>query len=398
MIRDLSVQCEGEETDLAPFAVKNSESAGRRWPEVSHPFRTDFQRDRDRVLHSRAFRRLEYKTQVFLSGSGDHLRTRLTHTIEVAAIARTIARSLRLNEDLAETISLAHDIGHTPFGHAGERALQKIMAEYGGFDHNLQALRIVDCLEIKYPHYDGLNLSWEVRAGLIKHREETPELDGKKLPPHPSLEAQVADLADDLTYYGHDADDGLDSGLITVEMLEELELWRLASEKARAAGLVEKDERYAAYTIRCLIDMMVGNAIRYSNDLLVAAAPDSSSAARNCKSKLISFSPDFEPLTLELRNFLYHNLYFHPEINKLNEGSLEKMTLLFDTYRTNPELLGKKAQARIAVDGLPRAIADYIAGMTDVFAFKEYDRFAGEKHGDSFGRRFPPAGGNGTKS
>ena len=144
--------------------------------------------------------------------------------------------------------------------------------------------------------------------------------------------------------------------------------------------------------------MMVGNAIRYSNDLLVAAAPDSSSAARNCKSKLISFSPDFEPLTLELRNFLYHNLYFHPEINKLNEGSLEKMTLLFDTYRTNPELLGKKAQARIAVDGLPRAIADYIAGMTDVFAFKEYDRFAGEKHGDSFGRRFPPAGGNGTKS
>lgn len=375
MIRDLSAQNTGEEADLARFAVKNHESAGRRHPEQQHPFRTDFQRDRDRILHSRAFRRLEYKTQVFLSGSGDHLRTRLTHTIEVAAIARTIARALRLNEDLAETISLAHDIGHTPFGHAGERALHRIMRDQGGFDHNLQALRIIDELEIKYPDYDGLNLSWEVRAGLLKHREQVIHLDEKELPPHPSLEAQVADLADDLTYYGHDTDDGLDSGLITIEMLESIPLWCMAAEKAAAAGLREKDERYAAYTVRCLIDMMVGNAIRYSNELLERYAPKSSAEARALPCKLIAFSPDFEPLTLQLREFLYHNLYFHPDIAILNEESLEKMQFLFEVFRNDPELLGRKARQRLEQDPLPRVIADYIAGMTDTFALKEYKRY-----------------------
>lgn len=375
MIRDLSAQNTGEEADLARFAVKNHESAGRRHPEQQHPFRTDFQRDRDRILHSRAFRRLEYKTQVFLSGSGDHLRTRLTHTIEVAAIARTIARALRLNEDLAETISLAHDIGHTPFGHAGERALHRIMRDQGGFDHNLQALRIIDELEIKYPDYDGLNLSWEVRAGLLKHREQVIHLDEKELPPHPSLEAQVADLADDLTYYGHDTDDGLDSGLITIEMLESIPLWCMAAEKAAAAGLREKDERYAAYTVRCLIDMMVGNTIRYSNELLERYAPKSSAEARALPCKLIAFSPDFEPLTLQLREFLYHNLYFHPDIAILNEESLEKMQFLFEVFRNDPELLGRKARQRLEQDPLPRVIADYIAGMTDTFALKEYKRY-----------------------
>lgn len=377
MIRDLSAQNTGEEADLARFAVKNHESAGRRHPETPHPFRTDFQRDRDRILHSRAFRRLEYKTQVFLSGSGDHLRTRLTHTIEVAAIARTIARALRLNEDLAETISLAHDIGHTPFGHAGERALHRIMQDQGGFDHNLQALRIIDELEIKYPDYDGLNLSWEVRAGLLKHREQAIRLDGKLLPPHPSLEAQVADLADDLTYYGHDTDDGLDSGLITIEMLETIPIWEMAAEKARKAGLDKKDERYAAYSVRCLIDMMVGNAIRYSNDLLERYAPESSAAARALPCKLIAFSPDFEPLTLQLREFLYHNLYFHPDIAVLNSESLEKMQFLFDVFMNDPRLLGKKARQRRSREPLPRVVADYIAGMTDFFALKEYKRLHG---------------------
>lgn len=361
---------------LAPYAVPDSGDAGRVHPEIPHPFRTDFQRDRDRILHSRAFRRLEYKTQVFLSGSGDHLRTRLTHTIEVAAISRTIARALHLNEDLAETISLAHDLGHTPFGHAGERALQKIMQPCGGFDHNLQALRIIDFLEIKYPDYDGLNLSFEVRSGLIKHRENNPELDGKKLPPQPSLEAQTADLADDLTYYGHDTDDGLESGLITIEMLEELAIWRLASSKTKAAGLKPGEERYASYTIRNLIDMMVGDAIRYSRKLIEQAAPETSAQARAMKTKLIAFSPEFEKLTLELREFLYHNLYFHPELNKLNGSSLEKMTLLFNTFIQHPEYLGNTAKSRLQKDGLERTVADYIAGMTDVFAFREYDRFA----------------------
>ncbi len=377
MIRDFSVQCSGEETDLAPFAVHNSESAGRRYAEKSHPFRTEFQRDRDRVLHSRAFRRLEYKTQVFLSGSGDHLRTRLTHTIEVAAIARTIARALRLNEDLAETISLAHDIGHTPFGHAGERALHKIMKSHGGFDHNLQALRIIDELEIKYPDYDGLNLSWEIRAGLLKHRKEAIWLDGKPLPPNPSLEAQIADLADDLTYYGHDTDDGLDSGLITIEMLETIPLWNMAAAKAREAGLKEKDERYTSYSVRCLIDMMVGNAIRYSNKQLEKYAPASSADARQLPCKMISFSPDFEPLTLQLREFLYHNLYFHPELSVLNDESLQKMQFLFDVFMNDPKQLGKKALNRRKQDSIYRIIADYIAGMTDTFALSEYKRYHG---------------------
>lgn len=376
MIRHLHDQHRSEDSDLASYATHNVCSKGRRYQEQPHPFRTDFQRDRDRVLHSHAFRRLEYKTQVFLNGTGDHLRTRLTHTIEVAAIARTIARSLRLNEDLAETISLAHDLGHTPFGHAGERALHKIMTHYGGFDHNLQALRVVDLLEIKYPEYDGINLTWEVRSGLVKHRGEghTEFLDGEKLSPQQSLEAQVADLADDLTYYGHDVDDGLDSGLITEDMLEELEIWKMASEFAVQKGLKKGNERFAAYSIRCLIDSMVGNAIRSSHDNIKSYAPKTIDDVQNAPFKLIAFSPDFEKMTLALKDFLYHNLYFHPELKKLNDLSLNRMDLLFHAYIEKPGLMGETARARIAADGLPRAAADYIAGMTDNFAQKEFDR------------------------
>ena len=243
-----------ERLTFAPWATFSDASRGRVRPEPQDPIRPMFQRDRDRVLHCKAFRRLKQKTQVFLSPEGDLYRTRLTHTLEVSQIARTIARALRLNEDLAETISLAHDIGHTPFGHAGERALNSLMKGHGGFDHNLQALRLIDDLEIKYPDFDGLNLSWEIRAGLLKHREEPIWLDGHLLPAHPSLEAQVADLADDLTYYGHDTDDGLDSGLITIEMLETIPLWNMAAEKAHDAGLHEKDERYASFAIRVLLE------------------------------------------------------------------------------------------------------------------------------------------------
>lgn len=379
MIRDLRVQCRDENTDLAPFAVKNSESQGRVYPEEQHPFRTDFQRDRDRILHSKAFRRLEHKTQVFLSGSGDHMRTRLTHTIEVAAISRTMARSLYLNEDLAETISLAHDLGHTPFGHAGERALNRIMASHGGFDHNLQALRIVDHLEIKYPAYDGINLTWEVRAGLVKHRiaGET-KLDGKNLPPHQSLEAQIADLADDLTYYGHDLDDGFDSGLISSDMLKGMAIWERAVERVKESGLAEEGaERFESYAIRCLIDNMVRDAICYSDKLLSERKPASSTAVRELDRKLISFSPEYEKETLELRDFLYKNLYFHPKLERLNGMSLSRMSALFEAYTRNPEEMGKSAFKRIGTDGLYRAAADYIAGMTDVFAQKEFTRICG---------------------
>ena len=230
-----------ERRSLSSRACLADSSQGRRRQEEPCALRTCFQRDVDRIVYSKAFRRLKHKTQVFLEPEGDHYRTRMTHTLEVTRIARTIARSLNLNEDLTETISLAHDLGHTPFGHAGERALHRIMFDYGGFDHNLQALRIVDELEVKYPEYDGINLTWEVRSGLIKHRIDhdgkRAELDGEILPLMPALEAQVADVADDLTYYGHDVDDGLDSGLITPDMLEEVELWRRVSEKTCAYGL-----------------------------------------------------------------------------------------------------------------------------------------------------------------
>lgn len=360
----------------APYATADTSSGKRKFPEISHAFRTDFQRDRDRILHSKAFRRLEYKTQVFLNGTGDHYRTRLTHTIEVAAIARTIARALFLNEDLTECIALAHDLGHTPFGHSGERALQKIMADFGGFDHNLQALRIVDLLEVKYPDHNGLNLTWETRSGLVKHRKNLDgsfvSLDGEQLSPFPSPESQIADVADDLTYYGHDVDDGLDSGLITLEMLEELPIWNLCAEKARESGIREKNDRYCSYTVRCLIDAMVGDVIRTSRKLL------SDIRTREeifyAKSPVIAFSDEFKKMTDDLREFLFHNLYFHKELAKLNDLSYEQMETFFRIFIKKPALMGEYAVSRIASEGLERTAADFIAGMTDTFAMSEFKR------------------------
>ncbi len=378
MVRELNDQYLLENTDLMPYAAHNRDSRGRRIPEPDHPFRTAFQRDRDRILHSRAFRRLEYKTQVFLNDAGDHYRTRLTHTIEVAAIARTIARSLRLNEDLTETISLAHDLGHTPFGHAGERALDKIMTPYGGFDHNRQALKVVDELEIKYPDYDGLNLTWEVRTGLVKHRRNQDGspilLDGEELPPQPGLEAQIADVADDLTYYGHDVDDGLDSGLLTPDMLEQVELWHLAKSEAAKKGLPAGGERFAAYTVRCLIDLMVRDVILTSAAAIGQAAPEKAESVYYLPDKLIRFSPEFQKMTDDLRTFLFHNLYFNPVLKKLNEMSYRNMRKLFRFYVANPLEMGENARRRIARIGVEQAAADYIAGMTDRFAAREYQR------------------------
>ena len=380
MIRELDDQYRLESSDLMPYAVHNKDSRGRRLPEPDHPFRTGFQRDRDRILHSRAFRRLEYKTQVFLNNAGDHYRTRLTHTIEVAAVARTIARSLRLNEDLTEAISLAHDLGHTPFGHAGERALDKIMSPYGGFDHNMQALKVVDELEIKYPGYDGLNLTWEVRTGLIKHRRNADGspvmLDGEVLPRNPWLEAQIADVADDLTYYGHDVDDGIDSGLLTPDMLSGVELWEMASVSARHPGLPPDGERFTAFTVRCLIDLMVRDVIRTSAAAIGQACLKRAEDVFELPDKLISFSPEYRRKTDQLRDFLYHNLYFNPGLGKLNEMSYRNMRRLFRCYVENPLEMGETARRRIAKVGLERSAADYIAGMTDRFAAREYQRIA----------------------
>ena len=374
MIRKLSDQYRYEDSDLAPYAIHNMATRGRNFQETTHPFRTDFQRDRDRILHSRSFRRLEYKTQVFLNGTGDHLRTRLTHTIEVAAISKTIARALYLNEDLAETIALAHDLGHTPFGHSGERALNEMMKNHGGFDHNLQALRVVDLLEQKYPEFNGLNLTWEVRTGLMKHRNRLTKLDDVKLPIHASLESQVADVADDLTYYGHDVDDGLDSGLINENMLNENEIWRLALEKAHERSSKGGKERRMAFTVRCLIDMMVGNVIINTDNTLGKNKIMNPEDAQKHADKVVSFEPIFEKMTLKLRDFLYHNVYFHPDVTNVNDSAVEKMKKLFTTYVKNPALMGRFAKTRIEKDGLHRAVADYIAGMTDRFAHLEFER------------------------
>ncbi len=369
---------ERENAMLAPYAFR-ADGAGteRRNPEPKHPFRTEFQRDRDRVLHSKAFRRLEYKTQVFLNGSGDHLRNRLTHTIEVAAIARTIAQALGLNEDLTEAVALAHDLGHTPFGHSGERTMAVLMADYGGFDHNLQALRVIDHLEIKYPEYDGINLTIAAREALIKHRMPgMSALDGRLLPPKPCLEAQVADLADDLTYYGHDVDDGLDSGILKPEMLDGLEIWQRANAQAEKYSYlyIPGENRQAAYTVRCLIDMMVGDAIRHSAELLNEYAPESPEAVMQLPKTLISFSPEFQKLTDQLKKFLYQNLYFAPELTKLNDLSQQQLSYLFEHYCSHPEAMLPSAQARIGTDGLHRAVCDEIAGMTDNYAVNEYLR------------------------
>ena len=364
--RTQQILCGFEDKTLAPYAVHADALHGRRYPEPPHPYRTEFQRDRDRILHSQAFRRLEYKTQVFLSTTGDHLRNRLTHTIEVAGIARTIARSLGLNEDLTEAIALAHDLGHTPFGHAGERTLHSLMEGHGGFDHNLQAIRVVDLL----------NLTWETRAGLIKHRSPLHPilLDDKELAPAPCLEAQAADLADDLTYYGHDVDDGLDAGIITEDMLNEIAIWRLAAEETKSLGLKRGDKKFVTYTVRALINRMVGDAIETSAKLIEASGVKAPGDAPAKGLTLIAWSQEFQMLTTELRSFLYENLYFSQELKKLNQLSKERMSFLFETFVNHPELAGSQIRRRMEIDGIHRAVTDYIAGMTDVFAICEYHR------------------------
>ncbi len=375
MIRSLKEQYIFENQNLAPYAIRNTGRSDRRHPEEPHPFRTDFQRDRDRILHSRSFRRLEYKSQVFLNGTGDHLRTRLTHTIEVAAIARTIARTFMLNEDLTETIALAHDLGHTPFGHPGEHVMNQIMAGDGGFDHNEQSLRMVDILERKYPEYEGLNLTWEVRAGLVKRRNPAKALlDGEKLSPQPSLESQVADISDDITYYGHDVDDGLDSGLLSEKMLDSLEIWNLAAERAAKNGL-RKGEKFRAYAVRCLIDMMVKNVVERSEARIGEMKIEKPLDAQKAESRTISFDDHFARMTSELRKFLYDNLYHHKEVAQVNTNAAAKIRDLFEVYCKTPRKMGSFANSRIEKDGLRRAVADYIAGMTDRFAIIEHRKF-----------------------
>lgn len=380
MIRTRQELEQREQDTLAPYAQHSAGSAGREYAEPQHPYRTAYERDRARIIHSRAFRRLEYKTQVFLSGTGDHLRTRLTHTMEVASISRTIARALALNEDLAEAIALAHDLGHAPFGHSGERTLDELMRGEGGFEHNLQSLRIVERIEQKYPRFPGLNLSWEVREGLKKHQKfYDPPPNSSAVEKHtcPSLEAQIANLADEITYYSHDLDDGLDFHLITGEQLAELEIWHEPEQEVRHHFPHLVGREMSSYVIRCIIDRQVQDVISTSSALIDAAAPASVEDVRHHPTPLIQYSESLLRANRRLRRFLYQNLYFHPSVAQVNDRACEMLARVFQRYLEEPALLGEATARRVETEGLHRAVCDYLSGMTDRYLLEEHDRLFG---------------------
>jgi len=374
-----------ERQTLAPYAQFSGDSRGRAHPEPPPLWRTEYQRDRDRVIHSRAFRRLEYKTQVFLNGSGDHLRTRLTHTIEVAAIARNIASALRLNTDLAETIALAHDLGHSPFGHKGESVLARLMRGHGGFEHNRQSLRIVEVIEQKYPDFPGLNLSWEVREGLAKHFTAYDHPGRRKGfdAKNSSLEAQIANLADEITYYSHDLDDGLDSGLLSeTDLAKKVRLWKQAAARVKREHGKLPDECRRYFTIRTLIDLQIRDVVATSEKLIARSGVTTADEVRLQARPLVRHSPASRTLNLELRKYLYHNLYFNPVVHEPNQRAVQMMARLFKYFLEHPKEISQGARRRIGDSGFHRAVCDYIASMTDRYVMVEYERIFGETAGN----------------
>ncbi len=355
---------------LAPFAQKSSETRGRTFLQRPHAYRTEFQRDRARIIHARAFRRLEYKTQVFLNGTGDHLRTRLTHTIEVASISRTIARALSLNEDLAEAIALAHDLGHPPFGHSGEEMLAECMQGHGGFEHNEQNLRVVDLLENPYPNFPGLNLTFEVREGLQKHR---------KLETCATLEAQIANLADEITYYSHDLDDAVDFEILNAEQLEEATVWRQSHAAVRELFPEVREPELHKLIINHIIDAQVRDVINASAQAIADAKVESPEEVRAQEHPLIRYGEDLRRANQELRRFLYQNVYYHPRVAEVNQRACEMLRVVFEAYVRAPDLLGEQATKRIESEGLYRTICDYLAGMTDRYLIEEHARLAADR-------------------
>jgi len=367
---------EAEELErLAPYAARSAESRGRVVAEPEAAFRTVYQRDRDRIVHSAAFRRLEYKTQVFIYHEGDHYRNRLTHTLEGSQIARTIARVLRLNEELSEAVILAHDLGHTPFGHAGERVLAELMREDGGFEHNRQSLRIVDLLEERYPEFRGLNLSYETREGILKHGSDWPHpVPVPEVGAQPGLEAQVADYSDEIAYTVHDLDDGLRSGLLNQADLKRVRLWNEAHQRVLDELGAAPPRVLRAQTIRALVDRLVTELVEYSASSIDASGVGSIEEVRRTRERIIGFAPEFDEIRLELKRFLYEQLYEHPRVAEANDRAAEAIRDLFAIYRATPDLLPAHVRARIELDGEARVVADYVAGMTDRFALEERER------------------------
>jgi len=373
------------EAHLAPYAARSAASRGRRFLEPAPASRSEFQRDRDRIIHSTAFRRLEYKTQVFVNHEGDLFRTRLTHSIEVAQIARSIARNLRLNEDLVEAISLAHDLGHTPFGHAGQEALNACMKDYGGFEHNLQSLRVVDELEEHYGAFDGLNLMFETREGILKHCSPTNALGlgdiGQRFidKKQPTLEAQLANLADEIAYNNHDIDDGLRSGLITTVQLGEVDFYARHRKEVEASYPGISGRRAIHETIRRMINALIVDLIQASQLRIQQAGLQTVDDVR-ATAPLITFSEAMGAEALLLKRFLRQNLYHHYQVNRMTSKARRIIRELFDAFMDEPRLLPPDYQVNVTdatPDALPfqaRKVADYIAGMTDRYAMREHRR------------------------
>lgn len=362
-----------EKAHLAPYAQLSAATRGRSHSHPSHLRRTEFQRDTARIIHSAAFRRLEYKTQVFLNGTGDHYRTRLTHTMEVASISRTLARSLGLNEDLAEAVALAHDLGHSPFGHSGEETLHRLLQNHGGFDHNAHSLRVVTLLESPYPDCDGLNLTFEVLEGLQKHATTrmAPDLGTYACA---SLEGQIADASDEIAYYTHDLQDGIEAGLIEPATLKDIEICAHAA-KAIGLDLDGADDRAARFSLaRILSHRLIEDVLQASAARITASGVQSADEVRQHPELLIGYTDAGAHQTHELRSFLYANLYFHPEVAQANQRACDMLADVFAAYLDDPDQIGREATRRVPNCGLHRAAGDYIAGMTDRYLLREHAR------------------------
>jgi dGTPase len=365
-----------EASSLASYAMLSRDSRGRRIAEPAHPMRTCFQRDRDRIIHSAAFRRLEYKTQVFVNHEGDYYRTRLTHTMEAAQITRTIARALGLNEELAEAVALAHDLGHTPFGHAGEKVLNALMLPHGGFDHNAQSLRTIDWIENRYPNFRGLNLSFEVREGIIKHSHFHDRPAAQEFDPstYPCLEAQIVDLADEIAYLGHDVDDGLKAGMLTTEELEQSQLYREANALPGASAREVNIERYQ--TVRRIIDAMATDLVTNLDAEIQRGRIESVDAVRRAGRALAVFTPAMATQVDELKEIMRERLYRHYRVIRMTEKAGRVLEQLFNAYMSEPRQMPNHVLMLHESDGesIARVVADYIAGMTDRFALDEYKK------------------------
>jgi dGTPase len=368
------------EGTLSPWAQTSARSRGRRHPEAEHAYRSVYQRDRDRIVHSRAFRRLEYKTQVFVNHEGDHYRTRLTHSIEVSQIGRTVARALGLNEDFVESLALSHDLGHTPFGHLGEDVLDGFMRAHGGFDHNRQTLRIVERLEERYPAFPGLNLSWEVREGIAKHSgpidtARAPEFAEYEPGLQPPLEAQLIDLVDEIAYNHHDLDDGFASGILDVEALAaSVPLFGEPLQRARARFAGADPRALRTVALRGLIDTLVTDLIESTVSRIESSGAGSVDEVRAAGEPLAGLSDPVGAENLALKRYLREHLYEHHRIERMKDKAARVLHALFERYLENPRLLPDDPRRKIASDGVHRAIADYIAGMTDRYATEEYQR------------------------